>query len=158
MFWTCLRSKWLLFFVFCSTTSSGTIEVPCCRTRVGNHIALLGGYSIYIVGVFREGIFHEKNCQGVSYTWLLTVLCLHRSWDVDRMLVFCQIRILDISRYPLDTEWALPREIGREEGDWILHVTCWNENFQFYHVLWLNWNLKKGWKGYYSYKKAGSSK
>ena len=79
MFWMCLRSKWPLFFAFCSTTSSGMIEVPCYRTRVGNHIALLGEYSIYIVGVFREGIFCEKNCQGVSYTWLLTALCLHRS-------------------------------------------------------------------------------
>ena len=44
MFWMLLRSKWPLFFVFCSTTLNGTTEASCCRTRVGNHIVLLGGY------------------------------------------------------------------------------------------------------------------
>ena len=69
-FWTCLKSKWPLFFAFCSTTSSGMIEASYCRTRVGNHIALLERYSIYIVGVFEERIiprrianeFHTLDC------------------------------------------------------------------------------------------------
>jgi len=43
------------------------IEAPCCRTRVENYIALLGGCSIYIVDVFGGGIFYEKNFLGVSY-------------------------------------------------------------------------------------------
>ena len=158
MFWMHLRSKWLLFFAFCSTTSSGMIEVPYCRTRVGNHIALLRGCSIYIVGIFGERIFCEKNCQEVSYTWPLTILCLNRCWDVDRILVFGWIRILDISRYSLGAEWDLPGEIGQEKGDWILHATWWNEKFQFYHALWLNQNLWEGWKEHYSYKKARSLK
>ena len=146
MFWTHLKSKWPLFFAFCSTISSGTIEAPCCRTRVGYLIALLEGYNIYIVVVFGEGIFYEMNFLGVSYTWPLTTLCLNRSQGVGGMLASSQIRILDISRCSLGAEWAYSGEIDREEGDWILHVTCWNEKFQFYHALWLNWNLWEGWK------------
>ena len=108
MFWTHLRSKWLLFFAFCSTTSSGTIGAPCCRTRVGNYIALLRGYSIYIVVVFEEGIFYAKNCWGVLCTWPLIMLCLNRSRGVVGILVFDRIWNLDISRCPLVAEWGRP--------------------------------------------------
>ena len=143
MFWIHLGSKWPFFFAFCSTTSYGTIKAPCCRTRVEDCIALLGRCSIYIVVVFEKGIFHEMNFLGVSYTWLLTVLYLSRSQDAGRMLTFDQIRNLGISRSPLGREQGLLKEIGWGEEDWILHVTCWNERFLFYHVLWLNWNLWK---------------
>ena len=141
MFWMRLESKWPLFFAFCSTTSCDTIEAPCCRTRVENCIALLGGCSIYIVDVFGGGIFHEKNFLGVSYIWPLTMLCLSRSRDAGEMLAFDWIRNLGISRSPLGEEQGSQEEIGWGEEDWILHATWWNEKFQFYHALWLNQNL-----------------
>ena len=141
MFWMHLGSKWLLFFAFCSTTSCDMIEAPCCRTRVENYIALLGGCSIYIVDVFGGGIFCEKNFLGVSYIWPLTMLCLSRSRDTGRMIAFDRIRNLGISRSPLGKEQGLQEEIGRGKEDWILHATWWNEKFQFYHALWLNQNL-----------------
>ena len=141
MFWMRLGSKWQLFFAFCSTTSCGMIKAPCCRTRVKNHIVLLGECSIYIVVIFGERIFHEMNFLGISYTLLLTALYLSRSWGAGRMLTFDRIRNLGISRSPLGREQGLLEEIGQEEEDWILYVTCWNERFPFYHVLWLNRNL-----------------